>query len=61
MNRGWFTSLKSILSQKMFLKENEFKTPYGCLNSFSSKNIFNDKTDLILFYFSVMKLQFQEQ
>ena len=46
-------NLQSILSLKIFLMENECKTPIGCHTLFSIKNIFYDKIDLRSFYFRV--------
>ena len=49
---------KSILSQKIFLIENERKTSIGVLHSFSVKNIFHDKMDFFILMWRFMYTQF---
>ena len=49
---------KSILSQKIFLIENERKTSIVVLHSFSVKNIFHDKMDFFILMWRFMHTQF---
>ena len=49
---------KSILSQKIFLIENERKTSIGVLHSFSVNNIFHDKLDFFILMWRFMHTQF---
>ena len=48
-------ALSPFSHKKYFLIENEYKTRYGCLNSFSIKKNFYDKIELRLFYFRMTK------
>ena len=59
MNYTFHTRIfKSILSQKIFLIENERKTSIGVLHSFSVKNIFHDKMDFFILMWRFMYTQF---
>ena len=49
-------SLKYILSLKIFLIENECKTPLGCLTFIFYQKYFSDTMDLTLFHVKIFSI-----